>query len=119
MAYYFHDGSVEMSFYDENGVQNGPTTFSWSNGAKREGHKVNGKWHGQVFYLFAEGPRKGKRDVETWEAGEMVASQKFYGEGENVMIQDWEDLKKLQPLGTESSSSPDKDVFYDCISQKE
>ena len=30
----------------------------------REGEKREGKWHGQVFYTYAEGPRKGKKDVE-------------------------------------------------------
>lgn len=84
----------------------------WANGAKREGHKVQGKWEGQVYYQYAEGPRKGKRDVETWKGGELVSSQKFYGEGESITINDWEDLKKLQVLGTE----PEKEVYYDCIS---
>ena len=77
--------------------------------------QINGKWEGQVFYLYAEGPRKGKRDVETWKNGEMISSQKYYGEGDSITIQNWEDLKKLEVLvGTENS--PDKDVYYDCIS---
>ena len=79
--------------------------------------KVNGKWEGQVFYLYAEGPRKGKRDVETWKNGEMVSSQKYYGEGETISIQNWEDLKKLEELGNERT--PEKEVFYDCISNTE
>ncbi len=85
----------------------------------RQGQKVDGKWNGQVFYLYAEGPRKGKRDVETWENGEMVGSQKYYGEGEAIVINNWEDLKKLDdPTASMASatSSPEKDVFYDCIS---
>ncbi len=119
MTYTFHDNSVERSFYDENGIQNGPTQLVWSNGAKREGHKVNGKWEGQVFYLYAEGPRKGKRDVETWKNGEMVTSQKYYGDGDNIVINDWEDLRKLEDLKTaDIKGGPDheKDVYFDCIS---
>ena len=119
MTYHFQDGSVERSFYDENGVQSGPTQLIWANGARREGHKVHGKWEGQVFYQYAEGPRKGKRDLETWSNGEMVSSQKIYEQGDT--INDWDDLKKLQVLGASenNSSSPDKDVYYDCISQND
>ena len=147
MTYFFTDGCIERSFFDEQGLQSGPTQFTWPSGAKREGHKVglelvmrfaclqsvnhlyilinifhfqikvNGKWEGQVFYLYAEGPRKGKRDVETWKNGEMVSSQKYYGEGETISIQNWEDLKKLEELGNERT--PEKEVFYDCISNTE
>ena len=124
MAYFFRDGSVERSFFDENGLQNGPTQLTWANGAKREGHKANGQWHGQLYYEYAEGPRKGKRDLEVWDHGKMVSSQKYYGEGDNITINDWEDLKKLQVLGQEDSNmlgdgkrtTPEKDVYYDCIS---
>ena len=124
MTYFFRDGSIERSFFDEKGYQNGPTQLTWANGAKREGHKINGQWEGQVFYEYAEGPRKGKRDIEMWEHGKMVSSQKFYGEGENITINDWEDLKKLEVLGHEDSEigkkpSPDKDVYFDCISNEE
>lgn len=112
MTYFFANGSIERSFYDDRGEQSGPTQFTWPNGAKREGHKVKGKWEGQAFYLFSEGPRKGKRDVETWKEGELVSSKKYYG---GMTIQKWEDLEKLQSAGTESNS-PEKDVFYDCIS---
>ena len=128
MSYFFRDGSVERSFFDENGLQNGPTQLTWANGAKREGHKANGQWHGQLYYEYAEGPRKGKRDLEVWDHGKMVSSQKYYGEGDNITINDWEDLKKLQVLGQEDSNmlgdgagagkrtTPEKDVYYDCIS---
>ena len=44
----------------------------------------------------------------------MVSSKKYFGEGETITIQNWEDLKKLDVLGTENS--PDKDIFFDCIS---
>ena len=88
--------------------------------------KVKGKWEGQAYYSFSQGPRKGKRDVETWKDGELVSSKKYYGEGEGTQIKDWDDLKKLQTsteacsasLTAENSSSPDKDVFYDCISNE-
>ena len=76
--------------------------------------QINGQWDGQAFYLYADGPRKGKRDIETWNNGEMVSSKKYFGEGETITIQNWEDLKKLDVLGTENS--PDKDIFFDCIS---
>ena len=99
--------------------QSGPTQFIWANGAKREGHKVKGKWEGQAYYSFSEGPRKGKRDVETWKEGELVSSKKYYGEGESTQIKDWEDLKKLEATASlTENSSPDKDIFYDCISNE-
>ena len=41
MTYSFHDGCVERGFFDDFGLLNGPTQFTWPNGAKREGHKVN------------------------------------------------------------------------------
>lgn len=100
----------------------------WANGARREGHKVNGKWEGQVFYQYAEGPRKGKRDVETWKNGELISSQKFYGHGETIQINDWEDLKKLDsisqsepdptPIAVAKPSAKETDVYYDCISNE-
>ena len=108
--------------------QNGPTQLTWANGAKREGMKQNGQWEGQVYYQYAEGPRKGKRDLEIWEHGKMVSSKKYFGEGEDITINDWEDLKKLQVLGQEGitvnrvgdsgikKATPEKDVYYDCIS---
>ena len=60
--------------------------------------KVNGKWDGDVFYTYSEGPRKGKRDLEKWSNGEMVSSQKYYGHGEGIDVVDWDDLKKLDDL---------------------
>ena len=83
---------------------------------------TKGQWEGQAYYHFSEGPRKGKRDVETWKNGELVSSQKYFGEGESITIKNWEDLKKLEnhaastPSEQTENSSPDKDVFYDCIS---
>ena len=61
-------------------------------------NQVNGKWDGEVFYTYAEGPRKGKRDLEKWSNGELVSSQKYYGQGEALEVVDWEDLKKLEDL---------------------
>jgi hypothetical protein len=69
-----------MSTYDENGAHTGPAKLIWPNGAVREGHKVDGKWEGEVFYTYAEGPRKGKKDKETWSNGVMISSKKFYGQ---------------------------------------
>ena len=40
MTYFFTDGCIERSFFDEEGLQSGPTQFTWPSGAKREGHKV-------------------------------------------------------------------------------
>lgn len=68
---------VTFSIYDDNGDQTGPCKLVWANGASREGGKVGGLWHGEVFYTFAEGPRKGKRDRETWDMGTLVATQKL------------------------------------------
>ena len=96
--YYWSDGSVELCLYDDDGVQNGPAKLTWPNGAVREGRKKDGQWHGEVLYTYAEGPRKGKKDIETWELGELVKSQKFYGHGEGIEVDDWEDLKKLEDL---------------------
>ena len=59
---------------------------------------MNGKWDGDVFYTYAEGPRKGKRDLEKWSNGELISSQKYYGQGEALEVADWEDLKKLDDL---------------------
>jgi len=97
-TYKFADGSVELSTFDENGEQTGPAKFTWANGAVREGNKKAGNWDGEVFYTFTEGPRAGKKDVEKWENGEMKTSQKFYGKGEQVTVENWEDLKKLEEL---------------------
>ena len=69
-----------MSTYDEHGAHTGPAKLIWPNGAAREGSKVEGKWDGEVFYTYAEGPRKGKKDKETWLRGEMISSKKFYGQ---------------------------------------
>jgi len=43
----------------------------------------------------------------------MISSQKFYGDGDVLEINNWEDLKKLETLGKESPEA--KDIFYDCI----
>ena len=66
----------------------------------REGHKQAGLWHGQVLYTYAEGPRTGKQDLETWKDGEMVESKKVYADKDKaaLMIEGWEDLKKLEDL---------------------
>ena len=77
---YRPDGTKEMSTYDENGSHSGPAKLIWPNGAVREGSKVDGKWEGEVFYTYAEGPRKGKKDKEIWVKGEMKSSKKFYGQ---------------------------------------
>ena len=39
--YIWADGSIEISSYDEDGIQNGPAKLTWPNGAIREGSKVN------------------------------------------------------------------------------
>ena len=39
--YFWADGSVEVSIYDQDGVQNGPAKLTWPNGAVREGNKVS------------------------------------------------------------------------------
>ena len=78
--------------------------LTWPNGAVREGSKLNGAWHGEVLYTYAEGPRKGKKDLETWSEGQMVATKKVYGSQENdqaqttTIIEDWSDLNKLEEL---------------------
>jgi len=96
-VYTFADGSTEVSTYDK-GEQTGPAKFVWTNGAVREGNKVNGMWDGQVFYTYTEGPRAGKRDTEFWADGKMQSSQKYYGKGEEVLVENWEDLQKLETL---------------------
>jgi len=101
--YFWSDGSVELCQYDDQGVQNGPAKLTWPNGAIREGQKKDGQWHGEVLYTYAEGPRKGKKDLEIWEEGKMTKSQKFYGHG--IEVEDWEDLKKLEDLTKPSSPS--------------
>lgn len=60
---------MEVSLYDEAGSQNGPAKITWPTGAAREGTKVDGKWHGQAFYTFADGPREGR--------GQRVSSQQL------------------------------------------
>ena len=76
---------------------------------------MDGKWDGEVFYTYAEGPRKGKRDLEKWSNGDLISSQKYYGQGEALEVADWEDLKKLDDLtgkrkdDVRTSSSPVKD----------
>ena len=75
-----------MSTYDENGSHTGPAKLIWPNGAIREGQKVDGKWEGEVFYTYAEGPRKGKKDKETWSKGVMISSKKFYGQVSEMYI---------------------------------
>ena len=60
--------------------------------------KVNGKWDGEVFYTYTEGPRAGKKDVEQWKDGVMDSSKKHYGKGEEVLVENWEDLNKLENL---------------------
>ena len=76
---------------------------------------MDGKWDGEVFYTYAEGPRKGKRDLEKWSNGELISSQKYYGQGEALEVADWEDLKKLDDLtgkrkeDVRTNSSPVKD----------
>ena len=39
--YIWNDGSIEISVFDDNGIQNGPAKLTWPNGAIREGSKVN------------------------------------------------------------------------------
>ena len=95
-TYRWPDGSVEMTLYDENGVENGPCKLIWANGARREGEKVDGKWDGEVFYTYAEGPRKGKKDLEEWRAGELISSEKYRGKGEEWEVENWEDLKDME-----------------------
>ena len=97
-VYTFSDGSVELSTYNEAGEQTGPAKFTWANGAVREGTKVRGRWEGETFYTYTEGPRAGKRDVELWVDGVMESSKKFYGKGEEVLVENWEDLNKLENL---------------------
>jgi len=96
-VYFWSDGSIETSIFNNDGIETGPARLTWPNGAVREGCKLNGLWHGDVFYTYAEGPRKGKKDLETWKDGKMVESKKFYGD-DSAIIKDWEDLKKLEEL---------------------
>ena len=39
--YIWNDGSIEISVFDDDGIQNGPAKLTWPNGAIREGSKVN------------------------------------------------------------------------------
>ena len=66
--------------------------------AVREGSKVRGRWEGETFYTYTEGPRAGKRDVELWVDGVMESSKKFYGKGEEVLVENWDNLNKLENL---------------------
>ena len=47
--YIWADGSVEVSIYDQDGVQNGPAKLTWPNGAVREGNKVSMMICGEIF----------------------------------------------------------------------
>ena len=47
--YIWADGSVEVSIYDQDGVQNGPAKLTWPNGAVREGSKVSTMICGEIF----------------------------------------------------------------------
>ena len=38
--YIWNDGSIEISVFDEDGIQSGPAKLTWPNGAIREGSKV-------------------------------------------------------------------------------
>ena len=38
--YIWADGSIEISNYDQDGIQNGQAKLTWPNGAIREGSKV-------------------------------------------------------------------------------
>ena len=67
--------------------------------------KLNGKWDGEVYYTFADGPRKGKRDLEKWSNGELVSSKKYYGKDEAFEVVDWEDLEKMQHCCENSTAS--------------
>ena len=51
-----------------------------------------------MYYTYTEGPRAGKKDVEQWADGEMQSSKKYYGKGEEVLVEDWKDLNKLENL---------------------
>jgi len=97
-TYTFADGSIEISTFNQEGEQTGPAKFTWANGAVREGNKKAGEWDGEVFYTYTEGPRAGKKDIEKWENGEMKSSQKFYGKGEQITVENWDDLNKLEEL---------------------
>ena len=70
---------------------------------------MRGHWDGEVFYTDAEGPRKGKRDREEWKQGEMVASAKYYGGGEDWEVNDWEDLKQMEDV-TKSYMAPSRNL---------
>jgi hypothetical protein len=63
-----------------------------------------------VYYTFADGPRKGKRDKEVWDDGKLVASHKHYGAGETTDVEDWDDLAKLDELA--KACSPVKQSFF-------
>ena len=53
--------------------------------------------------------------MEKWSNGELISSQKYYGQGEALEVADWEDLKKLDDLtgkrkeDVRTNSSPVKD----------
>ena len=60
--------------------------------------QVAGQWAGEVFYTFADGPRAGKKDIEIWDGGEIKSSKKYFGKGEEFLVENWEDLKNLETL---------------------
>ena len=66
--------------------------------------QLNGRWDGEIFYTYTEGPRAGKKDVESWVDGEMKSSKKFYGKGEEVLVENWDDLQKLEKLTQQPES---------------
>ena len=66
--------------------------------------QLNGRWDGEIFYTYTEGPRAGKKDVESWVDGEMKSSKKFYGKGEEVLVENWDDLQKLENLTQQPES---------------
>ena len=47
------DGSIEISIYDKDGIQNGPAKLTWPNGAIREGSKVTRYY---TLYLLGFAP---------------------------------------------------------------
>ena len=69
---------------------------------------MSGEWDGEVFYTYADGPRAGKKDVERWQMGKLISSQKFYGEGQTLNVENWEDLNKLEELTQSCNSAMEK-----------
>jgi hypothetical protein len=106
-VYTWKDGAREEFTYDEQGNETGPAKLVWPNKAKREGAKLNGHWHGQIFYTYGQGPRQGRQDVEIWEDGKVIKSRRFYGKKEEEQmdekqhgweVQTWEDLDQMADL---------------------